>query len=77
MMTYYSGNKTGEIPGYFQSWWEGAALFLALLNYWHVTGDTTYNEELSIGLQWQDQGSGRYMPANWSTGIVSPIPSLR
>ncbi|KAJ6164764.1 hypothetical protein N7470_003436 [Penicillium chermesinum] len=69
MMTYYHGNETGAIPGYFHSWWEGAALFLALLNYWHTTGDTTYNKELTIGLQWQDQGSGKYMPANWSTGI--------
>ncbi|CAG8254780.1 unnamed protein product [Penicillium salamii] len=68
MMKYYYGNETGQIPGAFpDKWWEGSALFLALLEYWHFTGDTTYNEELSIGLQWQSGDSGDYMPSNYSS----------
>ncbi|KAJ5691762.1 Mannan endo-1-6-alpha-mannosidase DCW1 [Penicillium macrosclerotiorum] len=67
MMTYYKGNETGHIPGAFASkWWEGAALFLALLQYWHFTGDTTYNDELRVGLEWQ-AGDGDYMPSNYSS----------
>ncbi|KAJ5902646.1 Mannan endo-1-6-alpha-mannosidase DCW1 [Penicillium taxi] len=67
MMTYYKGNLTGHIPGAFASkWWEGSALFLALLQYWHFTGDSTYNEEMRIGMQWQ-AGSGDYMPNNYSS----------
>ncbi|KAJ5663223.1 Mannan endo-1-6-alpha-mannosidase DCW1 [Penicillium longicatenatum] len=67
MMTYYKGNETGHIPGAFASkWWEGAALFLALLQYWHFTGDTTYNDELRVGLEWQ-AGDGDYMPTNYSS----------
>ncbi|KAJ5681603.1 Mannan endo-1-6-alpha-mannosidase DCW1 [Penicillium maclennaniae] len=66
MMTYYHGNETGQIPGAFPTkWWEGAALFLALLHYWHFTGDTTYNDELSVGLEWQ-AGECDYMPSNYS-----------
>ncbi|KAJ5301260.1 hypothetical protein PENANT_c023G09596 [Penicillium antarcticum] len=68
MMTWYYGNETGQIPGAFpDKWWEGAALFLALLQYWHFTGDTTYNSELSIGLQWQSGDDGDYMPSNYSS----------
>ncbi|KAJ5378225.1 Mannan endo-1-6-alpha-mannosidase DCW1 [Penicillium cataractarum] len=68
MMTYYKGNETGHIPGAFASkWWEGSALFLALLQYWYFTGDTTYNEELSVGLQWQSGDDGDYMPSNYSS----------
>jgi mannan endo-1,6-alpha-mannosidase len=71
MMTWYYGNETGQIPGAFpDKWWEGSALFLALLQYWHFTGDTTYNSELSIGLQWQSGDDGDYMPSNYSSYLV-------
>lgn len=71
MMTYYHGNETGHIPGAFASkWWEGSALFLALLQYWFYTGDTTYNEELRVGLQWQSGTDGDYMPSNYSSYLV-------
>lgn len=76
MMTYYHGNETGHIPGAFASkWWEGAALFLALLQYWHFTGDTTYNEELRVGLQWQSGTDGDYMPSNYSSYLVTTSPA--
>lgn len=72
MMKYYYGNETGQIPGAFpDKWWEGAPLFMALLEYWHFTGDTTYNEELSVGLQWQSGTDGDYMPSNYSSYLVS------
>ncbi|BDD54425.1 hypothetical protein MAP00_000044 [Monascus purpureus] len=68
MMTYYHGNESGQIPGAFpDKWWEGAALFLALLNYWHFTGDATYNNELSVGMEWQSGDDGDYMPSNFSS----------
>ncbi|KAJ5432513.1 mannan endo-1-6-alpha-mannosidase [Penicillium daleae] len=67
MMVWYHGNETGQIPGAFPSkWWEGSALFYALLNYWHFTGDSTYNDELSVGLQWQSGTNGDYLPSNYS-----------
>lgn len=75
MMTYYHGNETGHIPGAFASkWWEGSALFLALLQYWFYTGDTTYNEELRVGLQWQSGTDGDYMPSNYSSYLVMSCP---
>ncbi len=71
MMTYYHGNETGQIPGAFpEKWWEESALFLALIQYWYFTGDTTYNGELSVGLQWQSGKDGDYMPSNYSAYLV-------
>lgn len=67
-MTYYHGNETGQIPGAFPTkWWEGSALMMALTQYWFYTGDTTYNDELSLGLQWQGGANGDYMPKNYSS----------
>ncbi|KAJ5708467.1 mannan endo-1-6-alpha-mannosidase [Penicillium malachiteum] len=67
MMSWYHGNETGQTPGAFQfSWWEGAALCNAMLNYWHFTGDDTYNDELSVALQWQGGDNGDYLNANFS-----------
>lgn len=72
MMKWYGGNETGQIPGAFpEKWWEGAALFYALINYWYFTGDDTYNDVLSQGLQFQSGDKGDYMPANFSSYLVS------
>ncbi|EKV06618.1 Glycosyl hydrolase, putative [Penicillium digitatum PHI26] len=74
MMKYYYGNETGQIPGAFpDKWWEGAPLLMALLEYWHFTGDTTYNEELSVALQWQSGTDGDYMPSNYSSYLVNTV----
>uniref|UniRef100_A0A093X784 Mannan endo-1,6-alpha-mannosidase n=1 Tax=Talaromyces marneffei PM1 TaxID=1077442 RepID=A0A093X784_TALMA len=69
MMTWYAGNETGQIPGkLIDTWWEGGAMFMALIQYWHFTGDTTYNNEVTVGMQFQ-AGYGDYMPSNYSNYI--------
>ncbi|KAF7180032.1 hypothetical protein CNMCM7691_009085 [Aspergillus felis] len=66
-MSYYHGNESGQIPGAFPTkWWEGSALFMAMLQYQYFTGDQTYNSEVSLGMQWQ-AGAGDYMPSNYSS----------
>lgn len=68
MFMWYAGNETGQIPGSFpEKWWEGSALFMASLQYWKYTGDTTYNSETSQGLEHQSGDGGDYMPSNYST----------
>lgn len=65
-MSYYTGNETGHIPGAIPNkWYEGSVLFLCAMYYWHFTGDTTYNDEVRIGLEFQ-AGNGDYLPANFS-----------
>ena len=65
-MSYYTGNETGMIPGNIPNkWYEGSVLFLSALYYWHFTGDSTYNDEVKIGLEHQ-AGNGDFLPSNWS-----------
>ncbi|EED20914.1 glycosyl hydrolase, putative [Talaromyces stipitatus ATCC 10500] len=69
MMRWYAGNETGQIPGkLIDTWWEGGAMFMALIQYWHFTGDTTYNDEVTVGMEFQ-AGNGDYMPSNYSNYI--------
>ncbi|KAL2803254.1 glycoside hydrolase [Aspergillus granulosus] len=66
-LLWYSGNETGRIPGAFpEKWWEGSALFMSLILYWHYTGDAQYNGLITQGMQWQ-AGNGDYMPSNYSS----------
>lgn len=75
MMSHYQGNETGQIPGKLpNTWWEGGAMFMTLIQYWYFTGDSTYNDEVNVGMQWQ-AGNDDYMPKNWSTYLVSPPPT--
>ncbi|RLL95952.1 hypothetical protein CFD26_106204 [Aspergillus turcosus] len=66
-MSYYHGSEPGQIPGAFPTkWWEGSALFMAMLQYQYFTGDDTYNSQVSLGLEWQ-AGADDYMPKNYSS----------
>lgn len=69
-MNWYHGDEPGGIPGAFpDKWWEGSALFLSLLLYWHYTGDSTYNDAVAKGMEHQ-AGQGDYMPSNYSSYLV-------
>jgi rhamnogalacturonyl hydrolase YesR len=74
MMTWYAGNETGQIPGQLlDTWWEGGAMFMALMEYYHFTGDATYNDEIIAGMEWQSGDDGNYMPKNQTDYIVSLV----
>lgn len=74
MMTFYTGNQTGMIPGilpgpptehlgdYF--WWEGGAMMGTYVDYWHLTGDTSYNEVVTQGMLHQVGEHRDYQPKN-------------
>ncbi|KAH8648937.1 glycoside hydrolase family 76 protein [Tricladium varicosporioides] len=79
MMTYYKGNLTGGIPGVLPGpppnpswgyyWWESGAMWGTLIDYWHYTNDTTYNDIASAGIQWQVGENQDMMPSNWSQSM--------
>ncbi|KAL3424275.1 glycosyl hydrolase family 76 [Phlyctema vagabunda] len=79
MMTYYKGNLSGGIPGVLPGpppdppegyyWWEAGAMWGTLIDYWYYTGDSTYNNEVSVGIQWQTGENNDMMPANWSQSM--------
>jgi mannan endo-1,6-alpha-mannosidase len=67
MMSYYTGNQTGGIPGNLPQpyyWWEAGAMFGAMIDYWYYTGDTTYNEVTTEALLFQVGPHNDYMPPN-------------
>ncbi|RAH84822.1 mannan endo-1,6-alpha-mannosidase [Aspergillus japonicus CBS 114.51] len=69
LMSYYHGNESGHIPGKLDdTWWEGGAMFMALILYYHYTSDSTYNKEVIQGMQWQ-AGDCDYMPSNYSSWL--------
>ncbi|PBP24928.1 endo mannanase, GH76 family [Diplocarpon rosae] len=69
MMTYYTGNRTGDVPGNLPDpyyWWECGAMFGTMINYWYYTGDTSYNAATKQALIHQAGDDFDYMPVNQS-----------
>ena len=67
MMKYYTGNHTGDVPGNLPQpyyWWETGAMFGALIDYWHYTGDSTYNDVVTEGMLFQVGPNADYMTPN-------------
>ena len=77
LMKLYHGNESGEIPGLVSLpppvgdyyWWNGAVLMGTMINYWHWTGDATYNSLVSQGLVHQLGSGNDFMPANWTVSM--------
>lgn len=78
MMTYYSGNKTGQVPGILPGpcsaiecyyWWEAGAMWGALINYWQYTGDESYQPSVIEALKFQIGPDKNYNPPNQSKNM--------
>lgn len=71
-MSYYVGNQYGQTPGILPGpyyWWEAGAMWGAMIDYWHYTNDTTYNDLTMQGLQWQVGPHNDFMPPNASASL--------
>lgn len=67
MLSRYTGNLTGDVPGNLPDpyhWWTTGAMFGALLDYWWITGDETYNNITMQALLHQASPSRDFMPEN-------------
>ena len=65
LIASYNGTKPGEIPGIFglpNYWWSGAVVWDALIDYWYLTGDATYNDGVKQALLFQVGPNQDYMP---------------
>ncbi|RDW64011.1 hypothetical protein BP5796_10513 [Coleophoma crateriformis] len=72
LVSYYKGNESGQIPGLLPGpyyWWEAGAMMGSMVDYWHYTGDATYNSLVSQALQFQVGADSDYMPANESASL--------
>jgi mannan endo-1,6-alpha-mannosidase len=67
LMKFYTGNNPGDIPGILPSpyfWWEAGGMFMTMVDYYHYTGDSTYNNITSQALLFQTGPDHDYMPPN-------------
>ncbi|KAI1770637.1 glycoside hydrolase family 76 protein [Hypoxylon cercidicola] len=77
LMTYYHGNESGMIPGILPGpppggdyyWWQGGALWGTMMDYWHYTGDETYNDVTFDAMQFQVGKNRDYAPDNWTLSL--------
>jgi mannan endo-1,6-alpha-mannosidase len=72
MMSYYTGNLSGQIPGLLPQpyyWWEAGGMFGGLVDYYHYTGDPTYNEVTMQALQFQVGEHNDYAPQNETSSL--------
>lgn len=66
-MKYYTGNRTGDVPGNLPSpyyWWEAGAMCGSMIDYWYYTNDTTYNDEIEAAMVHQVGTDQDFMPTN-------------
>ncbi|CAM1509599.1 Fc.00g033380.m01.CDS01 [Cosmosporella sp. VM-42] len=79
LMLQYDGNQTGMIPGILPGpptehkgdyyWWEGGAMMGTYIDYWKLTGDTSYNHVVMEGMLHQTGDNEDYMPANHTASL--------
>lgn len=71
MLSYYTGYKPGDVAGNLPPyyWWECGAMFGALVEYWHYTGDTTYNDWTYQAMVHQQGDRHDYNPSNQSKSM--------
>lgn len=77
LLTFYHGDEPGQIPGILPGpppagpyyWWQGGAMWGTLVDYWHYTGDTTYNNITTQALLFQTGDNNNYMPLNWTASL--------
>jgi mannan endo-1,6-alpha-mannosidase len=77
LMAYYHGDDYGGIPGILPGpppngdyyWWEGGALWGTMIDYWHFTGDTTYNNVTKQAMLFQVGPQDNYEPPNVTASL--------
>lgn len=72
MMSYYTGNKTGDTPGNLPMpyyWWECGAMMGSMINYWYYTGDSSYNAAVKQALLHQTGDEDDFMPENQTKAL--------
>ncbi|KHN95236.1 Mannan endo-1,6-alpha-mannosidase [Metarhizium album ARSEF 1941] len=79
LMLLYKGNQSGEIPGILPGppadgkgpyyWWEGGAMMGTYIDYWKLTGDSSYNKVVMQGLLHQVGENQNYMPKNHTMSL--------
>lgn len=66
MIDFYNARDSKDIPGKMdETWWEGGSMFMTLIQYWYLTGDSQFNDAIQEGMYWQ-KGENDFFPSNYS-----------
>jgi mannan endo-1,6-alpha-mannosidase len=79
LMSYYTATQPGSKDpiGFFPTyWWEAGAVWGALIDYWHYTGDASYNHDVGQALVSQLSPTNDFMPTNVQSQEVCNISPL-
>ncbi|KAI0466617.1 family 76 glycoside hydrolase [Xylaria cf. heliscus] len=77
LLTFYHGDEPGWVPGILPGpppdgdyyWWQGGAMWGALLDYRHTMGDKAYDDIISQALLFQVGPNNDFMPPNWTASM--------
>ncbi|KAK3321945.1 glycosyl hydrolase family 76-domain-containing protein [Apodospora peruviana] len=78
LMAYYHGEEYGQTLGILPGpppegpyyWWEAGAMWGTMVDYWHYTGDDTYNQLATNAMIWQAGApQNSFMPPNWTASL--------
>ncbi|KFH47566.1 Mannan endo-1,6-alpha-mannosidase-like protein [Hapsidospora chrysogenum ATCC 11550] len=72
LVRFYSGNETGDVPGNLPDpyyWWLCGAMMGTLIDYWHFTGDDSYNELVQQAIIHQAGRDRDLLPLNQSRAM--------
>ncbi|CAI6098983.1 unnamed protein product [Clonostachys chloroleuca] len=67
LLKFYTGNNTGDVPGNLPDpyyWWVCGAMFGTMVDYWHYTGDSQYNDITKQAMVHQAGPDRDFMPKN-------------
>ncbi|KAI1915053.1 hypothetical protein LOZ58_006666 [Ophidiomyces ophidiicola] len=73
LVKHYPGTQPGQVPGLLPKppyyWWLSGAMFGSLIDYWHFTGDSQYNNMTMEAMLFQVGEDNNYMPRNQTLGL--------
>ncbi|AEO57010.1 glycoside hydrolase family 76 protein [Thermothelomyces thermophilus ATCC 42464] len=77
LLQYYHGNESGQTPGILPGpppngdyyWWEAGAMWGTFIDYWKLTGDSTYNDLVTQAMLFQVGPDRDYRPPNYTASL--------
>ncbi|KAJ4245076.1 hypothetical protein NW762_014287 [Fusarium torreyae] len=81
LINFYHGNESGHIPGLLPDeagyyWYQSGAFMSSYIDYWQLTGDDTYNDLVSKGIEWQVGPNDDFMPTNQTKNLGNDDQSI-
>lgn len=74
MWEFYLQNQTEGIPGKLtDTWYVAGAMFMTMIQFWHVSGYDKHNEVISHDMMFQAGRNYDYFDSNYSQWLVRSL----